>query len=44
MFMHMVKQPFRHRACLNEYRFAASTFSLTPVFICDIFNGREVMK
>ena len=43
--MHTVKQPWRHPACLNVYHFAASTFFLTPVFfICDVFNGREVIK
>ena len=40
----MVKQPCRHPACLNVYRFAASSFFLTPVFICDVFNAPEVMK
>ena len=42
--IHMAKQPCRHPACLNVYGFAAFTFFLTPVFICDAFNGPEVMK
>ena len=33
-----------HPACFDVYRFAASTFFLTPVFVCDAFNGPEVMK
>ena len=44
MCVYMVKQPCRHPACLNVYRFAAATFFLNPVFICDVFNALEVMK
>ena len=40
----MEKQPSRHPACLNVYCFAAVTFVLTPVFRCDAFNEREVIK
>ena len=44
MCVHLAKQSCRYPACLNVYRFAASTFFLTPVFICDDFNRPEVMK
>ena len=44
MCVHMVKQSCRHLACLKVYRFAASTFFLTPVLISDAFNEPEVIK